>query len=326
MVDKFHNLEEKHCFIPVDLSVLRLDILKPFDIYIKVSNKGDSYILYSRKGINFTSSVKANLLQNRIKEIYVPEDEKDIYHQYVEDNLPSIIEDNAMPVEEKSEIIYESGTYLMERLFENPRADSFARTVRTVNNIVKGILSDRRLSKNLIKMTSHDYYTYTHCVNVGIFSVSFVKELVKGLSDAEFRDISLGFFLHDIGKADIPLEILNKKDPLTDEEWKIIKTHPIIGCKMLEDSGIIRPQTAEVVLHHHERADGSGYPYGISSEKISEYGKICALSDIFDAMTTNRPYHRAVTAFDAMSEIREKIIKDKFDKDFFESFVTLFGP
>lgn len=323
-MDEVVNPQDNQVFIPVDLAVLRLDILKPFDIFIKISGKGGSYVLYSKKGINFTTDVKATLLENNVRTIYIPEYETDIYHQYIEDNLPSIIEDAKMPVEEKSAIIYDSGTYLMEKLLENPRADSVARTVKTVNNIVKGILSDGRLSKNLIKMTSHDYYTYTHCVNVGIFSVSFVKELVKGLSETELSDISLGFFLHDIGKVDIPLEILNKQGPLTPEEWNIMKRHPLIGCKILEDSGIIRRQTIQVVLQHHEKADGSGYPKGVLSDKINLYGKICSLADIFDAMTTNRPYHHAVSAYQALSEIRDRMIRKEFDRDFFSQFVNLF--
>ena len=313
-------------FIPIDLSVLRIDILKPFDIYLKTKKNGDSYVLYSRRGTYFTPAVKENLLQNRVSTIYVPEDDRDTYQQYIEENLNHIISDAGVSSEHKSKVVYESGKYLMERLFENPRADMIARTRKTVDNIVNLILSDATTTRHLIRITQYDYYTYTHSVNVGVFSVAFARALLTGITNKTFYDLGLGFFLHDIGKSRIPREILNKRGPLDDDEWKVMKTHPELGYHILQESGFISRESAIIVLQHHERADGSGYPRGLQGERINLYGKICSLADVFDAMTTKRCYQKAFSPFEALNVIRDTMLRREFDKDFFEKFVTLFGP
>ncbi len=315
---------EQQSFLPVDLSVLRIDTLKPFDIYL--CQKRQNYVLYSSKGTYFTSEVKEKLLQNRVHTIYIPEDDRDLYQQYIEDNLQNIIQDNRIVSEQKSKIVYDSSRYLMEKLFDNPNIDMIGRTKKTVNNIVSLILSDTATTNHLIRITEYDYYTYTHSVNVGVFSVAFARNLLQGISEKIFYDLGLGFFLHDIGKSRIPLEILNKKGPLNEEEWKIMKTHPEQGYNILKESGFITRDSAIIVLQHHERADGSGYPQRLQGDRINLYGKICSVADVFDAMTTKRCYQQAFSAFDTLNVIRDTLLQKEFDKDFFEKFVQLFGP
>jgi len=312
-------------FIPIDLAVLRLDTLKPFDIFIKTGRDGEPYVLYSRKGQCFTDKIKQNLLLNKVATIYVLEDVRDIYQEYVEENLQYIIKDKAIPPTKKSKIVYESSTYVMEKLFENPRADMISRTQRTVNNIVSLILSDRKTTRQLVRITDHDYYTHTHSVNVGVFSVAFAKELLPGLSEEEFFELGLGFFMHDIGKSLIPIEVIHKRGPLNEEEWKIIKTHPEKGYQILEKAGFMTDVSAKIVLQHHERVNGSGYPRGLRGDEIDIYGKICSVADIFDAMTTERCYQKASSAYDALDLIKHKMFKE-FDYDFFSKFVLLFAP
>ena len=318
-------MDQELNYIPVDLNVLRIDKLKPFDIYLKTGKRWQGFVLYSRRGSYFTERIRQTLLLNGIATIYVPEKNRDVYQQYVEDNLQHIIKDKNIPPAEKSKIVYDSSRYLMEQLFENPRANMFSRTKKTVNNIVRLILSDRETTTNLIRISEYDYYTYTHSVNVGILSVAFARELLKGVTEQEFYDLGLGFFLHDIGKSLIPLKILHKKGSLNEEEWAIMKTHPEMGYKILEDTGFIKKESALIVMQHHERGDGSGYPRGLMGDDIHVFGKICSLADTFDAMTTKRCYQRAYSAFEACNIIKENIIHKEFDKDFFSKFIRLFS-
>ncbi len=316
--------ERKH--IPIDLAVLRLDTLKPFDIYLRLNPGPNQYVLYSRRGTLFTAKVRDSLLSNNVTTIYVTEEERDLYQEYVEDNLCYIIRDEKVAPEKKSRIVYDSSKYLMAKLFQTPRADIIHRTRKTVDNIVDLILSDSLATNQLIRITEHDYYTYTHSVNVGVFSVAFARDLVKGLTEKQFHDLGLGFFLHDIGKSTVPIEVLNKKGPLSEDEWQLMKQHPEAGCKMLEQAGLFSRDTAQIVLQHHERIDGSGYPHRLRGDRINVFSKICSVADIFDAMTTRRSYKLECSAFDALTTIKEDVLQKEFDRDFFKKFVMLFAP
>jgi len=255
-------------YIPLDLYVLRLDCIKPFDLYVRIDRYREKYVLYSRAGAYFNSRVRQQLLMNNVTTVYIPDEQRDLYQQYVEDNLPHIVTDTLIKPAEKSRIVYDSSTYLMRRLFEEPRAEIISRAKKTVNTVVKLILTDRGATNHLIRLTEHDYYTYTHSINVGVFSVAFARDLLHGVSERDFYELGLGFFLHDIGKASIPLEILNKPGPLTAEEWEIMKTHPENGYRILSDLGFIREESAAIVLQHHERMSGSGYPRGLRGDQI----------------------------------------------------------
>ncbi len=313
--------------IPINLHVLRIDKLKPFDLFLKVNSGGNQhYVLYSRKGTYFTNKIRENLIQNNIETIYVPEKHRDIYQQYVEDNLGDIIKDADIPPEEKSEIVYDSSKYVMERLFENPRAEMISRTQKNIHNIVDMILSDRQATHQLIRITQYDYYTYTHSINVGVFGVAFARELMQDVDESYFYKLGLGFFLHDIGKSQLPIDVLNKPGPLSEDEWNLMKTHPEKGYKILQDSGYMNKETSIIVLQHHERADGSGYPKGLSGESIHTFAKICAVADTFDAMTTNRCYQNPCSAYDSLNYIKNSMLKEYFDQEFFEKFVFLFAP
>ena len=318
-------MKQEQQYIPIDLEALRLDTLKPFDIYLKTKSDREQYVLYSRKGANFTNKTKQNILLNKVSTIYITESDLDLYQQYVEDNLQYIIKKGEINSEEKSRIIYDSSKYLMKKLFENPCSEVFSRTKKIVQNVVSLILSDRETTKHLILITEYDYYTYTHSINVGIFGIAFAREILEGVSEQVFYDLGLGFFLHDIGKAHIPHQILNKKGPLNEQEWNIMKTHPEVGYKLLEQSGIINIETAIPVMQHHERDDGSGYPKALRKQDIHIYGKICAIADMFDAMTTRRCYKNAVSSFSALKKINDEIFNG-CDKDLYAKFVKLFAP
>lgn len=318
-------MEQVQKFFPIDLTILRLDTLKPFDIYLKTNLGKQRYVLYSRQGLYFTNKIRQNLLINRVSTIYVPVGHRELYQQYIEDNLQYIIKDKTVASEQKSKIVYESSTYLMQKIFENPDTEMIERTKKTVNNIVNLILSDQKTTTHLMLITEHDYYTYTHSVNVGVYSIALAKEILSGISKKEFYDLGMGFFFHDIGKSRIPPEILKKKGPLNEDEWKIMQKHPEDGYKILEEAGLLNKTSATILLQHHERPDGSGYPKGLQGNAIHLYGKMCSMADTFDAMTTERYYQKACSAFDALKVIKNEM-SNEFDKDFFAKFVMLFAP
>lgn len=142
-----------------------------------------------------------------------------------------------------------------------------------------------------------DEYTYTHCVNVAIYSMLIAKWM--NLPPQSIKEVIQSGFLHDIGKTKIANEILNKPGKLTKEEFYEIKRHTILGYELVNQYNNFNENIKNAILMHHERIDGSGYPYGISEKDITLNAKIVSVADVFDAMTSNRVYKRGTTPFKA---------------------------
>ena len=175
---------------------------------------------------------------------------------------------------------------------------------------------------SLARLKTADDYTYMHSVAVCALMVALARQL--GLDEATTRSCGLSGLLHDLGKVAIPAKILNKPGKLTDAEFDIIKTHPTEGCKMLRVSNGVDPMALDVVLHHHEKMDGSGYPEGFKSEQISLYSKMGAVCDVYDAITSHRPYK---TGWDPAESLRKMAewANGHFDPKVFQAFVKSMG-
>lgn len=163
-----------------------------------------------------------------------------------------------------------------------------------------------------------DRYTFMHSNRVAEYAVKIAKRL--GVNTDLLNRLTESAYLHDIGKVHIPEEILNKPGKLTKQEFDIIKKHPEDGAKMLEDT--IYESLISIILQHHERLDGSGYPHGLKDEEILLEAKIIAVSDTFDAMTEDRAYRNAFTAEYALNEIKQ-LSGTKYDPQVVEAFERL---
>jgi HD-GYP domain-containing protein (c-di-GMP phosphodiesterase class II) len=150
----------------------------------------------------------------------------------------------------------------------------------------------------LSKVRSINEYTYTHSLNVSLLCSLLGSWL--NLSHTHIEQLSYCGILHDIGKSKVSPEILNKPGALTPEEFDEIKKHPVTAYKMLEQDDSISKDVALGVLMHHEREDGSGYPFGLKSDQIHYYAKILAVVDVYDAMTSNRVYKKRQPPFDVL--------------------------
>jgi putative two-component system response regulator len=163
-----------------------------------------------------------------------------------------------------------------------------------------------------------DEYTGFHIQRIGFYSTKIAEHL--GLSKEQVELIKYSSPLHDIGKLRIPDHILLKPGPLTKDEWEIMKTHTIMGAKILEGSKIKYLKAAEkIALLHHEKWDGTGYPYGLKGKKIPLFARIVSIADVFDALTSDRPYRKAFSVEGAF-----EIIKNESGKHFDPELVEIF--
>ena len=168
-------------------------------------------------------------------------------------------------------------------------------------------------------LEARDHYTGQHCNQVTEIALHFARDL--GLSPEELESVKTAGYLHDIGKVGISDRLLLKQGPLTREERAIIETHPIIGEKIVRPLGL-KPPAKEIILHHHERWDGRGYPQGLAGEEIPFLCRLVALADVFDALTNDRPYRRRFSFQDALKKIRAEA-GTQFDPDLARHFVKL---
>lgn len=167
-----------------------------------------------------------------------------------------------------------------------------------MNAILEDIGSQKEAMIMLMDMNSSDFDLYNHSLNVCVYTL--VLGVASGYTRQQLMEIGLGALLHDIGKTQIAPEILHKPSRLSDEEFKIIQQHTTYGHRILKDEPGIPLLSAHCALQHHERIDGSGYPFGLKDKEIHEYAKWIALADSYDAMTTNRVYKRALLPHQAV--------------------------
>lgn len=158
----------------------------------------------------------------------------------------------------------------------------------TVTKLIDEIRNTKDFMVNIVDLKMYDDYTYHHSLSVAV--ISLTVGIALGLNDIQLHQLGLSAVLHDIGKLMIPASIIQKPGRLTDEEYDIIKNHPVYGTKILPHRHDIPETIFDGIVSHHERMDGSGYPCGLKNEEIPLSGRILAVADVYDALTSNRPY------------------------------------
>lgn len=190
-----------------------------------------------------------------------------------------------------------------------------------VQEITESVLRHPSALISLARLKNADEYTYMHSVAVCALMIALARELK--LEEALIRDAGLAGLLHDIGKMAIDEKILNKPGKLTDEEFTAVKRHPEAGYEMLQEVASVTDLTKYVCLHHHEKYDGSGYPHRLSGDAIHLLGRMGAVCDVYDAITSDRPYKKGWDPAEAIGRMAEW--KGHFDPLVFQAFVKAIG-
>ena len=215
----------------------------------------------------------------------------------------------------------------IQALYEQARlghAITTAHLAPLVSDISESVLRNPGVLTSLSRLKHMDDYTYLHSVTVCALMVALGQRL--GLADDELRVAGMAGLLHDVGKAKIPLDILNKPGKLTPEEFEIVKRHPRDGFDMLAgESGTSGEAARDVALHHHETISGRGYPDGLAGDQISLMARMGAVCDVYDAITSNRPYKAGWDPSQAMHSMAGWAKAGQFDQRIFEGFVRSVG-
>lgn len=311
-------------YIPINLSTIQVDTVVGCDLFIetRVDNK-IRYILYS-SGMGVIKLSKIEDLQKYdIRKLFIRSEDKKKYLQYVELNLKSIIRNQNTDIKVKTEVVYEVAKGIMVDIFEQPRSiEHLERTKMWITNIVEFALRHEDFFSNIVNLISYDYTTYSHSVNVSIYGLVFSKYLK--VDSEELPVLTTGLLLHDIGKTQIEPEIINKRGKLTKDEFERVKMHVELGVGIIIQSGCFESSAVIPVMQHHEKCNGNGYPKGIEGDMLHKYGKIAAIMDVYDALTTRRAYCYARTPFPALKLMNDEM-RGSFDEELFKRFILFLG-
>jgi HD-GYP domain-containing protein (c-di-GMP phosphodiesterase class II) len=191
-----------------------------------------------------------------------------------------------------------------------------------VEEISDSVLRNPGALISLARLKTADDYTYMHSVAVCAMMVALARQL--RLDEAQVSSAGLAGLLHDLGKALMPMEVLNKPGKLTEAEFLTIKSHPLEGHKLLQLMDNSDPLVLDVCLHHHEKVDGSGYPEALMADQISLFAKMGAVCDVYDAITSNRPYKSGWDPAQSLQKMAEWA-RGHFDMTVFQAFVKSLG-
>ncbi|MEM9744121.1 MAG: HD-GYP domain-containing protein [Pseudomonadota bacterium] len=191
-----------------------------------------------------------------------------------------------------------------------------------ISPLIRSVVSHKEALAALARMKRKDDYLYNHAISTAVWAALIGQQL--GLHKSLLKSLAVGAAMQDLGKTRIKSEVLNKAGPLDEREWQLIKKHVQFTLALIEDKSHVEPEVLDIIEHHHERYDGSGYPNGLLANRIPLLAQIAGLADTYDAMLTPRPYARPHTSFSAVQELID-MQGSLFSKPLIEQFVQAVG-
>ncbi|HIJ90077.1 MAG: HD domain-containing protein [Desulfobulbaceae bacterium] len=291
-----------------------------FDIYTKAPNSPKPILLVAANSI--IADIKEVLARKNYGPLFINQESAKKFENFMEDSLNSIIRNATIPLEQKSSVVHACAKNIIRDVFDDPRSGkNIARAKTITGNIIDLTLENTQSILHLLRLGSHNYYTFSHCVNVAVFAIGLWLRIRKN-DHTELNDFALGCILHDVGKSQIMDNILQKPGKLDHDEFEVIKKHPGQGHRLMANHA--SEITLDVIMHHHEKINGTGYPDGLTGNQISDNAKIATIADVYDALTTNRPYAGARQPLSALTLMKKEMV-GHFEQKRFEEFILFLG-
>ncbi len=302
-------------YFRIRLSTIRPEKVTAFDIYVHIDGR---YILYVRAGDKISDG-KIKVLHGRDTgdSFFVELKDKSTYQAWVKEEINSELTNPF----EKAAILRESSVALMEDLFENPDVNQALDDSRPIIKDFIDLMEKAPEAMGfMISLSGHDFYTYNHSLDVSIYSLGLGKAL--GYNAMTLEELGVGALFHDVGKRNVSLDILCKKGGLSDAEWEQMKMHPQYGLVILNDHPNISDAIKAACFEHHESWSGNGYPQQLMGEEIHPFARIVAITDTYDAMTTQRSYNVPMSPIDAVTMMKDKLAT-RYDPDILKAMYSV---
>jgi len=297
--------------IPISMATLSQNALLGIDIYLRANTHSPPVLFCSADEAPDFDRLSP-LVSQGVNKLFIDASDRSRYQQYLRSNWAELLADESMPIANRVAIMSEVMRDVLNEEFAGGDTDSMVAASQRLGNVTCELLNDQQVvAQQLCNVLHHDYATFTHCTNVSMYSVLLAREL--GYSTEDIEEIAVGGLLHDLGKLQIDERILTKPGRLDDFEYREIKKHPVTGFAQLVERDDLSFGQLMMTYQHHERLNGSGYPVGCTAEEIHPWAKLCAIVDVYEALTSNRPYRSPMSPKTAL------VVLDKGDGTEFDS-------
>jgi HD-GYP domain-containing protein (c-di-GMP phosphodiesterase class II) len=280
-------------FLPVATATLFPATEIKCDLYLH--RPGHEVELYRNHSCPLAVDDLQRLTTSGIDHLYIRAADAELYRTYL---CQQVLHESKLPTEVRVSALREVTRVAFQEALEANDPNHAVHMATDLGRQLAHLIADQAVALHeMFQILEHDYYTFTHVCNVSTYCVMLARDLGYTATH-ELAQVATGALLHDIGKRHISPEVLNKPDKLTDDEWVQVREHPVSGFRELMGRGDLSWPQLMMVYQHHERLDGSGYPAGITGDEMHPWARVCAVADVFDALTCQRPYRRAMPLAD----------------------------
>ncbi len=300
--------------LPIALGTLVPAESLDFDLFVR--SDAEKAVLFRGRDYPLEASDIRRLCDSKVATLYIRVGDHEQYCEY----LREVVLNNAdLPAERRVQVLMAVNRSVFESAFSSPNVNRYVEFAENFGSDLTDAICGNQVAMNdLMRLMSHDYYTFTHVANVTTYCTTLAARLGNG--DREFvHQIAVGALLHDYGKRFIPASTLNCTGRLSEEQWRAIQQHPLDGFREFCERQDVSWGQLMMIYQHHERPDGKGYPVGVGASEIHEWARICKVADVFDALTSDRPYRKADRPAKVLEFMAGKL-GTEFDKEMFECF------
>ncbi|GJQ60211.1 MAG: HD-GYP domain-containing protein [Candidatus Scalindua sp. AMX11] len=324
--DKSENVEKYYktffAHYPIERETLIPGSSVNFNVYKKYDIELEHYIgpdTYEIPGGTVPDDVRETTHPLAILKGDIP-----LYKEYLQQVTQEMSHQGSISQELRFSLLRENAKLIAKEILEYPReSENIEKSHAIVEKLVESVINNVNSFYHLTNIISKDYYTYIHSLNVCTLSIGLGASLNQ-ISEPGLIELGLGAMLHDIGKSLINPRIINKPGRLTKDEFDVVQRHVVEGKKLLGDITTQMPENVfKVILQHHEKLTGGGYPYRLRGDDIHLFGRIVAIVDLYDAITIERPYRKANSPFEVLQLMSNS--NGEYDNELLKQFVLLLG-
>jgi HD-GYP domain-containing protein (c-di-GMP phosphodiesterase class II) len=300
----------RRAMMPIAIGTLGTATMLEFDLYLRSESTGE-LVFYRGRQHPFTKDDVDRLVNRGVRTLYISFGDARGYRDYVREN---ILKNEDIPAVDRYQALREATRDVLSAVLTNGDPPSAIEATRELSQeMVRTVCDSKLLVNELLKAMSHDYSSFTHAMNTSTYCLLLARRL--GISDQEeLLRIGQGALLHDIGMQFIPRRILDKPRKLTDKERQVVQQHAIRGFVELCHRSDLTSGQLMMVYGHHERCDGRGYPVGLVRSEIHQYARLCAIADVYAALSNERP-HRAASRYSNTIEYLDRQAGRAFDEE-----------
>lgn len=309
--------------IPISVATLTPHALVGVNVYLRPSLQAVPVLFCAGDELPDIRRL-APLVGSGGNKLFISAEDRSAYQRYLRANWTTLIADESTPLPNRLAILSETMRAVLCEEFTSGDTDRIVEASRMLGEGMCELFTGRHVvAYRMIDVLHHDYATFTHSTNVAVYCCLLAREL--GFSAPELIEIAIGGLLHDIGKLHIDEQILCKPGRLNKAESREIRRHPTAGYCELADRSDVSYGQLMMCYQHHERLNGSGYPVGCRGAEIHAYAKICAIADVFEALTSERPYRKSIVPRKAW-EVLRRGERTEFDPEMLRCWQALTLP